>query len=194
VRDDAARGEAVSIILGETERLERMVEDVMDLARLGSGAFTLDVASVDLAEALAPVIARARRGDVAVQADLARDVRIETDAGRVQQIVTNLVQNAMRVTPRIGRIVVSAGTSGTGAVISVSDTGPGIAREDLPHVFERSYLWNASRGKQAVGTGLGLAIVRELVTALDGRVTVDSTPGKGTTFRVELPARPRART
>ncbi|MGZ4145768.1 MAG: sensor histidine kinase, partial [Actinomycetota bacterium] len=74
-------------------------------------------------------------------------------------------------------------------VVEVADTGPGIAAEDLPHVFERSYLWRASQGVRPVGTGLGLAIVRELVGALGGRVTVDSVLGRGTTFRMVLPAR-----
>ncbi len=83
----------------------------------------------------------------------------------------------------------SASAKGSGVVIEVAETGPGIEPADLPHVFERSYLWRASKGTRRVGTGLGLAIVRELVTALGGRVTVDSVVGQGSTFRIVLPAR-----
>jgi len=97
------------------------------------------------------------------------------------------------VTNAGGTIRVAARGEGTTAVIAVSDTGPGIDAADLPHVFERSYLWRASKGTRRVGTGLGLAIVRELVTALGGRVTVDSVVGQGSTFRIVLPARAPAK-
>jgi signal transduction histidine kinase len=102
------------------------------------------------------------------------------------------VQNALRVTGPGGTIRVVARAAGSAAVIEVSDTGPGIEREDLPHVFERSYLWHASKGTRRVGTGLGLAIVRELVGALGGRVTVESEAGRGSMFRIVLPARAQA--
>ena len=126
---------------------------------------------------------------VTLTADVATAVQVESDAHRVRQVVSNLVQNALRVTNAGGRIGVSARAEGSTAVIEVADTGPGIEGADLPHVFERSYLWRASKGTRRVGTGLGLAIVRELVTALGGRVTVDSIVGRGTTFRIVLPAR-----
>jgi two-component system sensor histidine kinase BaeS len=126
---------------------------------------------------------------VTLNADVAAGVQVESDAHRVRQVVSNLVQNALRVTTTGGTIRVSARAEGSAAVIEVIDTGPGIDAADLPHVFERSYLWHASKGTRRVGTGLGLAIVRELVTALGGRVTVESVVGQGSTFRIVLPAR-----
>ena len=119
---------------------------------------------------------------------------VESDPHRVRQVVSNLVQNALRVTGAGGAIGVAARAESSAAVIEVSDTGPGIERDDLPHVFERSYLWRASKGTRPVGTGLGLAIVRELVSALGGRVTVESEVGRGSTFRIVLPARAPAQT
>jgi two-component system sensor histidine kinase BaeS len=121
--------------------------------------------------------------------DFPEPVAIESDPHRIRQVVSNLVQNALRVTSSGGTIHVSARSEASAVVIEVSDTGPGIEPDDLPHVFERSYLWRASKGVRPVGTGLGLAIVRELVTALGGRVTVDSVSGQGSTFRIVLPAR-----
>jgi len=114
---------------------------------------------------------------------------LESDQHRIRQVVSNLIQNALRVTGSGGTIRVVARAEASSAVIEVWDTGPGIERDDLPHVFERSYLWRASKGVRPVGTGLGLAIVRDLVTVLGGRVTVESVIGQGTTFRIVLPGR-----
>jgi len=193
VKDDAARAEAVGVIRSEANRLERMVQDVMDLARVGSGEFRLDVALVDLTETLRDAVTahqnEAADAGISLVADVPDQLSVESDAHRIRQVVSNLVQNALRVTDAGGTITVSAHADGPAAIIEVSDTGPGIAGDDLPHVFERSYLWRASKGVRRVGTGLGLAIVRELVVALGGRVTVDSVVGRGTMFRIVLPAR-----
>jgi two-component system OmpR family sensor kinase len=197
VKDAAGRAEAVGVIRSEADRLEHMVQDVMDLARVGSAEFHLDVGPVDLAETLRDAVAahqnEASEAGVKLIADVPDRVSVESDAHRIRQVVSNLVQNALRVTDARGTIRVSARAEGSAAVIDVSDTGPGIEAADLPHVFERSYLWRASKGTRRVGTGLGLAIVRELVTALGGRVTVDSVAGQGSTFRILLPARAPAK-
>ena len=193
VKDAAARADAVRVIRSESERLERMVQDVMDLARVGSAEFHLDVGPVDLAETLRDSVmahqTEAAEAGVSLVTDLPLQVSIESDGHRIRQVVSNLVQNALRVTATGGRITVRAHPEASAAVIEVSDTGPGIAPDDLPHVFERSYLWRASKGVRRVGTGLGLAIVREIVSALGGRVTVESVLGQGTTFRIVLPER-----
>jgi len=179
--------DAVEVIHDEAARLERLVQDVMDLARLGARDFRLEPSRVDVADTVRDAVKafQARALGVSVVADAPAVVSVVTDAGRVRQIVTNLVENALRVTPSGGEIRVSARP---GALIEVADTGPGIAPEDLPHVFERAYLWSRSKGVRQVGTGLGLAIVRELTTALGGRIEVSSEPGRGTTFRLTLPA------
>jgi two-component system sensor histidine kinase BaeS len=192
VKDAAGRAEAVGVIRSEADRLEHMVQDVMDLARVGSAEFHLDIARVDLAETVRDAVAahqkEAAEGSVSLVAESQGTPAIESDRHRIRQVISNLVQNALRVTPGGGTITVRARSEGTASVLEVSDTGPGIDRDDLPHVFERSYLWRASKGTRRVGTGLGLAIVRELVSALGGRVTVESEIGRGTTFRIVLPA------
>ena len=193
VKGEAARAEAVGVIRSEADRLEHMVQDVMDLARVGSAEFHLDVCPVDLTTTLREAItahqSEATDANVALVADLPDRLPLESDQHRIRQVVSNLIQNALRVTGPGGTIRVVARAEASSAVIEVSDTGSGIERDDLPHVFERSYLWRASKGVRPVGTGLGLAIVRDLVTVLGGRVTVESVIGQGTTFRIVLPGR-----
>lgn len=198
VKGEAGRAEAVGVIRSEADRLEHMVQDVMDLARVGSAEFHLDVLPVDLSTILREAI-RAHQNEAAdagvtLVDDLPEQLALSSDSHRIRQVVSNLVQNALRVTTSGGTIRVSAHAESSSAIIEVSDTGPGIERDDLPHVFERSYLWRASKGMRPVGTGLGLAIVRDLVVALGGRVTVESVVGQGTAFRIVLPARAPAST
>src|SRR5207253_1100173 len=135
-------------------------------------------------------------GDGAVAGEAARadavrvigGMTVVTDPLRVRQILSNLVDNALRVTPAGGTVRVGRRRNGDELVVEVADTGPGISAEDLPHVFERSYLWGKSQKVLPVGTGLGLAIVRELAVALGGRIEVASEPGRGTAFALHLPA------
>src|SRR5262249_42949880 len=108
------------------------------------------------------------------------------DPDRVLQILSNLIENAVRSTPRGGTVTVSAGPGG----LKVADTGPGLDPEDLPRAFERFFLYGRHAQNRAVGTGLGLAIVKELTEAMGGSVTVESAAGRGTTFTVALPAAP----
>ena len=205
VRDSAGRAEALRVIKTETARLERLVADVLDLARAGSQGFNVRFHDADVAQVLREAaIAHATE---AAEAGLTLEVSLEgplacrTDPDRVRQVVTNLVENAVRVTPRGGAIHLAGRSSPDWVLIDVTDTGPGIAAEHLPHVFERAYLRNVGAanggsegavppaGRLAGGSGLGLAIVRELVRALGGQIHVSSEPGRGTTFRVALPAR-----
>jgi signal transduction histidine kinase len=109
------------------------------------------------------------------------------DPNRLHQILSNLVRNAIRHTPEGGIVVLSARAEGDHVDIGVSDTGEGIAPEDLPHVFDRFYRADPSRTRSTGGAGLGLAIVRELVELMGGTVQADSTPGQGSTFTVSLP-------
>jgi two-component system sensor histidine kinase BaeS len=110
------------------------------------------------------------------------------DADRVLQVLSNLIENALRSTPAGGTVTVSAASG----VLRVADTGPGIAAGELPRAFERFFLYSRYAEHRAVGTGLGLAIVKELTEAMGGSVTVESAPGVGTTFTLALPAAPVA--
>lgn len=175
----------------ETARLERLVQDVVDLARLGAKEFRLEPRDADLAGVVraagAAHAAQAQAAGLRLDVEAPDGLAARTDPDRVRQVISNLVENALRVTPSGGAIRVAAVPDRAGVRIAVEDSGPGIPPEHLPHVFERSYLWKAVGGEREVGTGLGLAIVRELVTALGGRVDVASEPGRGTAFRLWLP-------
>jgi two-component system sensor histidine kinase BaeS len=204
VRDPKGRTEALRVIKTETARLERLVADVMDLARAGSQGFRLELRDADvgdvLREAASAHAAEAAEAGVTIEVSADGSLACTTDAGRARQIVTNLVENAVRVSPLGGIVRIAGRSSPDWVVIDVTDHGPGIAPEHLPHVFERTYLRNVTAangdatdapepGRLSAGSGLGLAIVRELVRALGGQVRVASEPGKGTTFSVALPRR-----
>jgi signal transduction histidine kinase len=150
--------------------------------------FSIQTGPVDVAavarEAVQRHEAAARDLDLRLTAEGAESW-VEADYDRLLQIASNLVENALRETPAGGAVTVEAGR----AELRVSDTGPGIPPEDVPHAFERFYLYDKIGKGRPVGSGLGLAIVRQLATAMGGSVSVQSTPG-GTTFSVAL--RPQA--
>jgi two-component system sensor histidine kinase BaeS len=181
--------EAARTILVEAQRLERLVRDLLDLARMNRAEFSVRTEPVDLAEVAREVVARhaaaARGFDVALSAD-ARESWVSADYDRALQVASNLVENALRETPAGGTVVVSAHD----ARLVVADTGPGIPPGDVPHAFERFYLYDKIGRDRPVGSGLGLAIVKQLATAMGGDVRVESGPA-GTTFTVSL--RPQAR-
>lgn len=182
---------ALAIIREEANRLERMIGDVMNLARLGAGEYALaltDTDAVEVARAALAATSVTPAAGVATAVAASAPVPIRTDPDRLRQVLVNLIENAVRVTTT-GSVEVRVGPGADGgAFIEVVDTGPGIAPTDLPHVFERQYLWHASRADRPVGTGLGLAVVRGLVDALGGTIEVASSPG-GTTFRLKIPNR-----
>jgi two-component system sensor histidine kinase BaeS len=179
-------GEAARVISLEAGRLERLVRDLLDLARMNRSEFSVRREPVDLAEVAREAVRRhegsARDFDVALLAD-GEEAWVEADADRVLQVASNLVENALRETPAGGSVTVRAELPGR---LVVADTGPGIPPEDVPRAFERFYLYDKIGKDRPVGSGLGLAIVRQLVTAMRGAVTVVSGPA-GTTFTVTLP-------
>ncbi len=181
--------EAARTIQLEAGRLERLVRDLLDLARMNRSEFSVRQEPVDLAETARVAAERheaaARSFEVALLVDAA-ETWVLADADRVLQVASNLVENALRETPAGGSVSVSAAD----AHLVVADTGPGIPAEDLPHAFERFYLYDKFGKDRPVGSGLGLAIVRQLVTAMGGRVSVTSGPD-GTRFTVALRPEPR---
>jgi len=183
--EDAAR-----VITLEAGRLERLVRDLLDLARMNRSEFSVRREPVDLAEATREAVRRheasAREFGVALVAE-GEETWVEADSDRVLQVASNLVENALRETPAGGSVTVRTDAPGR---LVVADTGPGIPPEDVPRAFERFYLYDKIGKDRPVGSGLGLAIVRQLVTAMGGDVRVESGPG-GTTFAVTL--RPQLR-
>ena len=164
-----------AVMLGEAKRLERLVGDLLDLARLGARDFRVDVAPVDLV-ALVHGAARVweprSRASGVVFALEAPPVPIwtHTDAARVRQVLDGLFDNALRVTPAGARIVLAARPEPGWAVAEVRDSGPGLTDADLPVAFEQGVLYERYRGVRQVGTGLGLAIVHGLVQRLGGTI------------------------
>ena len=183
-------------VLGEAHRLERLVSDLLDLARLGAQDFRIDLRPVDLTALMetAGEVWRARCEAVGVVGltDLPRHPLLcLTDPTRVRQIVDGLAENALRVTPA-GRPVLLGlyETPGARAVLQVRDGGPGLSPEDLPVAFERSVLYERYRGVRQVGTGVGLALVHGLTTRLGGSADAGRAPEGGACFTVRLPLQP----
>jgi len=189
IADGTVKPAAGAAVIGaESSRLERLVGDLLDSARMRKSAFAVRCEAVDLA-ALAQDVAR-RYAGTARDAGLALNLVTEAggaaiaDNDRVLQVVSNLVENAIRCTPAPGTVTVSTGAGW----VSVADTGRGLTGDDLPRAFERFYLYSRYGTDRPVGTGLGLAIVKELTEAMGGSVTVSSAVGVGTAFVVTLPA------
>ena len=181
--------EAARTIVLEAGRLERLVRDLLDLARMNRAEFSVRSEPVDLAETTREAVGRheasAREFGVELRAAGA-ETWVEADRDRLLQVASNLVENALRETPAGGAVTVTAEP----ARLVVADTGPGIPAADVPHAFERFYLYDKVGKDRPVGSGLGLAIVKQLATAMGGDVQVESGPS-GTTFTVSL--RPQLR-
>lgn len=179
-------------IEAEAQRLERLVSDLLDLARLGAQDFRLEPSLIDLSEVVRAAAAvwstRCAAEGVPFRADLpAQPLLLHTDAGRVRQVLDGLAENALRVTPT-GRPITFSLYAGAGAaVLEVRDGGPGLTEDDIAVAFERSVLFNRYRGVRRVGTGLGLALVGGLVGRLGGRVGAGHAPEGGASFTVTLP-------
>jgi signal transduction histidine kinase len=181
---------AATIIYHEAGRLNRMVNDLLDLARIQAGRMDMMRQAVELDELLKTVGEnmgmRARDRGIQFDVQVPDLPRIAGDGDRLAQVFTNLVDNAIKHTPAGGRVWLRAVLDNQGVLVRVQDTGEGIPRDDLPRIFERFYQVDKSRAKSS-GTGLGLAITREIVQAHAGRIWVESEYGQGARFNVWLP-------
>jgi signal transduction histidine kinase len=186
--DPESREESLDVIAEEAARLERLVGDVLDLAKLDARRFTVREEEVDMGRVLERAFAafgeEARRRGIDYQQHANGGAVIYTDGDRVLQIISNLLANAFRWTPDGGRIDLELNAENGDVSVAVADSGPGIPAEEAERIFRP--FWSRDGG----GTGLGLAIAHELAHALGGRIELDSKPGKGSRFRLILPARP----
>jgi len=185
--------ETLQVMLTQSERLGRLVDQLLDLSRLESGDVPLDRAPVELAPLVTQVmseidVARPDRG-VAVSSDIPDDLPpAMVDRERVHQVLFNLIDNAVRYTPPGGAVTVTAHRLNGSVEVEVHDNGVGIPAEHLPRLFERFYRVDTSRSRaDDGGTGIGLAIARSVVEAHGGHIHADSAPGEGSTFTFELP-------
>jgi two-component system phosphate regulon sensor histidine kinase PhoR len=179
----------LSTIIGEAQRLTRIAEDLLTLSNAESRPPVRDV--FNLAEVIAQITARFRSQADGASVKLTFDVPVELDVyaneDQVEQVLLNLIDNAIKYTSSGGNVRVIADRVNGHVEVSVSDTGIGLAQEDLPRIFERFYRVDKARSRQSGGTGLGLSIVKHIVEAHGGNVTVQSQPGKGSTFSFTLP-------
>ena len=204
--DDPGAARSIGIAVGELDRMGRMVRDLLLLARLDEG-LDMQSQSVDVELVVGEAVLRALPPTPAgtgadgvtapattIDVDVPPGVTVTADSEALLQVVSNLLVNAVRHGG--GEVGVAARQHGDRVVIAIADKGPGIAAEDLPHVFERFYRGTSSGRRRPAegdhdgegGTGLGLAIVKGLTERMGGRIAVSSAPGEGTTFTIDLPA------
>lgn len=192
VEDEESRQRYYQVMYQETMHLNRLVDDLMDLIKLENNEITLSRYPVDAVEVIQKVAfmfhQEAAEKNVEIKVLAKPDLpKIYGDKDRILQIMQNLVKNAVKFTDQ-GEIILSALTDGDYVLVKVQDTGIGIAGDDLQRIWERFFKVDRGRSKKDNGTGLGLAIVKELVELHQGRVEVESEPGKGSVFTIRFPA------
>ena len=188
--DPGMAKEFMTDINQEIDRLNRIVSDLLTLVNIDSG-MKMNLADMDISALLQEQVKRlgplARENGIELDCAAKEILEVNGDALKLQQVVYNIIDNAIKYTPRGGEVHCSAVRSGKKAVIRVSDTGVGIPEEDLPHIFDRFYRVDKARSRETGGTGLGLSIVKQFVLLHGGTIDAKSTFGKGTTFTIELP-------
>jgi signal transduction histidine kinase len=194
LREGAVAADEAALTIGvEAERLGRLVGDLLDLARMNTTGFSVQPTEIDLGEVAEDAVRRyvpqAEVFGVSLAAVADGAAPATADADRVLQVVSNLVENALRLTPTGGEVRVVAAPG----LLQVEDTGPGLDAADCERAFERFYLHSRYGRERAVGTGLGLALVKELTQAMGGSVEVHSVPDRLTIFTVRLPVPSRSR-
>lgn len=177
---------------GNGLRLLKLINDLLDLVRLESGVIQIRREPVNVGDFISGLIKSAQQ--MADDKQIRLETRIGEEVGyvmldrdRLEKVILNLLFNSLKFTPREGRVTIQAEKSGESLIIAVEDTGIGIPKKQLPHVFDRFWQADGSSKRKNVGVGIGLSLVKELVEAHDGTVTVDSTEGQGTKFTIQLP-------
>jgi len=190
-REELAR--ILAIMERHSKRLRRLVDDLLSLARLESSSASLELNAVRIKALFDNVIRdwkeKLTAKNLKVVVDLAPDAStLRADETRLQEVLYNLLENAVKYSRENGQIRLQAARRGSELVLSVTDNGLGISKDDLPRIFERFYRADKARSRELGGTGLGLAIVKHIAQLHGGRVEAESELGKGTTIRVVLPA------
>jgi signal transduction histidine kinase len=187
--------EHIQMLLDETIILSRLVEDLRTLSQAESGHLPLHRQPVQVGDLLTDLATSfSGQADAAgitlnVETERLAETTVDADILRLNQVLANLIANALRFTPKGGKITLRGEPTPAGIRLTISDTGQGIPPDDLPHIFDRFWRGDPARAhRDGVGGGLGLAIVRQLVELHGGQIAVQSTPGAGTTFTIDLPA------
>jgi signal transduction histidine kinase len=178
-----------------TQRLGQLIGDLFELSKLDSASVTPNLETFSLAELLQDVTQdfelEAKKAGITMEVEAVRDpAMVYADIGLMQRVLENLIRNALKFTPREGRITISMVPKPDHVSVAVSDTGCGISDEDLEHIFDRFY--HAEQSENSDSTGLGLAIVKRILDLHGSRITVQSSPNQGTRFEFELPSQKSA--
>jgi len=188
---DSEAREALGAVLEETVRLSKIVDQLLIMSRLDAGEAFVEVSRFDFSELVKSTVEHMRllaeEKKLSVKVEAADPVHVEGDPSRLQQVVVNLLDNAIKYTPENGSVSVKVCAEADKAVLTVADSGIGISQEAQAHIFERFYRTDKARSRQMGGTGLGLSIVKSIGVAHGGLVSVQSAEGYGSTFRFEIP-------
>jgi two-component system phosphate regulon sensor histidine kinase PhoR len=189
--DPATATRFVETIRTHAERLAELIADLLTLSQLESRDVPLEMKPARLADSAGSVIrlleAQAADKGIRLASLIPEGITVSADLMKLEQVLVNLLDNALKYTPSGGTVTVSATEEGTMVRVAVADSGIGIPPRDIPRIFERFYRVDEARTRDQGGTGLGLAIVKHIVQLHGGSVTVESTPGKGSTFSFTLP-------
>ena len=184
------------VVNAEVDRLGRLVEDVLNVSRIEAGELKLTSKEVDVAQVVNQVLDEfaARHASRKLHTHLTSSpVFLWADRDRLHQVISNLIDNAVKYSPENGEVIVSIERHGEEGVVSVSDNGPGIPAEEQPRLFQKFSRLDSRDDKETYGYGLGLYLSRRLIEAMSGRIWVESKPGHGTTFHFALPLTKRER-
>jgi signal transduction histidine kinase len=191
-------GEQLRLLGAIRKNIDRLTEfsyDFLDLAKIEAGMMQYNLERTDLVQFVEPLVEEARlnasQKEISILFDSMMTREVLIDPKRFSQVVTNLLSNATKYSEKGGKIVVSVLPSERGTRLTVEDTGPGIAPDDLKRVFEKFFRVRSADGKGSRGTGVGLALVKAVTEALGGSVTAESRLNEGSTFTVTLPAAPQ---
>ncbi|MHA7964804.1 two-component system histidine kinase PnpS [Paenibacillus sp. CAU 1782] len=192
VKDEETARSFLQIIFDESDRLNRLIGDILELSKIESRRAPLMFSPVELEGFIAKTVtlmeAEAARKRILLKVNVESGLYVEADEDRLRQIMMNLLSNGINYTPEGGQVSVSVRSRDEDhIVVSIIDTGIGIPKKDLPRIFERFYRVDKARSRSSGGTGLGLSIVKHLVDLHKGSISVDSTLGAGSTFTIELP-------
>ncbi len=194
--DPAMTKDFLTDVNKEIDRLNRIVSDLLTLVNIDSGGTKLNLTDMSISALLEEQVKRllplARENGIEINLNARDDIHVTGDATKLQQVIYNVIDNAIKYTPRGGEVTITQTRAGRRVIVRIADTGIGIPADDLPHIFDRFYRVDKARSRATGGTGLGLSIVKQIVQAHGGTITAESVEGKGTTFIIELPIQANA--
>lgn len=191
--DDNARNRFLQVVNKEVDRMVRLVKDLLLLSNLDSNKYAMKKETIDLKKMLTDVVSNMRllaynKSQQLYTKFCEEDITVEGDADKLEQVFINVINNSIKYTPNNGKIEISAALVGDKAIVTITDNGIGIPREDIEKVFERFYRVDKARSRELGGTGLGLSICKEIVSAHKGTIEIESELNRGTSVRICLPS------